>query len=242
MDAWCVFFWATTPTLFSLFTFGLYSLMGHQLDAATVFTCLALFNNLISPLNSFPWVINGLIDAAISLRRLNKYLSCKESDTGPNKSSPVFYDDKFDSKELAVAVRDASCTWSSYDEKEFDLVLEHVNLHVPKGFMVAIIGEVGSGKSSLLNLVLGETRLINGSIYLSGSTAYVPQVPWIMSGTIRDNILLGKDYDQNRYSEVIQACTLDLDISLMKGGDMACIGEKGINLSGGQRARLALAS
>lgn len=241
MDAWCVFFWATTPTLFSLFTFGLYSLMGHQLDAATVFTCLALFNNLISPLNSFPWVINGLIDAAISLRRLNKYLSCKESDTGPNKSSPVFYDDKFDSKELAVAVRDASCTWSSYDEKEFDLVLEHVNLHVPKGFMVAIIGEVGSGKSSLLNLVLGETRLINGSIYLSGSTAYVPQVPWIMSGTIRDNILLGKDYDQNRYSEVIQACTLDLDISLMKGGDMACIGEKGINLSGGQRARLALA-
>lgn len=241
LDAWCVFFWATTPTLFSLFTFGLYSLMGNELDAATVFTCLALFNNLISPLNSFPWVINGLIDAAISIRRLNKYLSCKETDTGPSKSSPIFYDEKFDSKELAVAVHDASCTWSSYDEKEFDLVLERVNLCVPKGFMVVIIGEVGSGKSSLLNLVLGETRLINGSIYLTGSKAYVPQVPWIMSGTIRGNILLGKDYDQNRYSEVLQACTLDLDISLMKGGDMARIGEKGINLSGGQRARLALA-
>lgn len=66
LDAWCVFFWATTPTLFSLSTFGLYALMGNQLDAATVFTCLALFNNLISPLNSFPWVINGLIDAIIS--------------------------------------------------------------------------------------------------------------------------------------------------------------------------------
>ncbi|GKB07057.1 ABC transporter C family member 13 [Tanacetum coccineum] len=64
LDAWCVFFWATTPTLFSFFTFGLYVMMGNQLDAATVFTCLALFNNLISPLNSFPWVINGLIDVS----------------------------------------------------------------------------------------------------------------------------------------------------------------------------------
>ncbi|KAL2242765.1 UNVERIFIED_CONTAM: ABC transporter C family member 13 [Sesamum indicum] len=241
LDAWCVFFWATTPTLFSLFTFGLYSLLGHQLDAATVFTCLALFNNLISPLNSFPWVINGLIDAAISTRRLSKYLSCHESEFGLEHSSPIFYDEKFDSKDTAVSINDASCTWSSYDEKGFDLVLEHVNLVVPKGFMVAIIGEVGSGKSSLLNLVLGETRLMNGSVYLTGSRAYVPQVPWILSGTIRDNILLGKDYDQKRYTEILQACSLDLDISLMMGGDMACIGEKGFNLSGGQRARLALA-
>ncbi|KAL3633123.1 ABC transporter C member 13 [Castilleja foliolosa] len=235
LDAWCVFFWATTPTLFSLCTFGLYSLMGHHLDAATVFTCLALFNNLISPLNSFPWVINGLIDAAISTRRLSKYLSSYESDIEPHSSFLI------DSKEPVVAVRDAFCTWSSYDEKEFDLVLEHVNLYVPKGFMVVIIGEVGSGKSSFLNMLLGETRLTNGSTYLTGSKAYVPQVPWIMSGTIRDNILLGKDYDQERYSKVIEACALDLDISLMIGGDMACIGEKGINLSGGQRARLALA-
>ncbi|GFP93552.1 ABC transporter c family member 13 [Phtheirospermum japonicum] len=241
LDAWCVFFWATTPTLFSLCTFGLYSLMGHQLDAATVFTCLALFNNLISPLNSFPWVINGLIDAAISTRRLSKYLSSYESDIEPDSSSSTVNDEKLDSKEPVVAVHDAFCTWSSYDEKEFDLVLEHVNLNVPKGSMVAIIGEVGSGKSSFLNLLLGETRLINGSTHLTGSKAYVPQVPWIMSGTIRDNILLGKNYDQKRYSEVLQACALDLDISLMMGGDMACIGEKGINLSGGQRARLALA-
>lgn len=73
---------------------------------------------------------------------MNKYLSCKESATGLNESSPVFYDENFDSNELAVSVHDASCTWSSYDEKEFDLVLEHINLRVPKGFMVAVIGEV----------------------------------------------------------------------------------------------------
>ncbi|KAL8042899.1 hypothetical protein ABFX02_09G082600 [Erythranthe guttata] len=242
LDAWCVFFWATTPTLFSLSTFGLYSLTGHHLDAATVFTCLALFNNLISPLNSFPWVINGLIDAAISSRRLNKYLSCYESDMGNgNNSSTIFYDENCDFKETDVFIHDASCTWSSYDEKEFDLVLEHVNLCVPKGSMIVIIGEVGSGKSSLLNMVLGETRLVGGSVSMTGTKAYVPQVPWIMSGTIRDNILLGKDYNQKRYSEILHACALDLDISLMIGGDMSRIGEKGINLSGGQRARLALA-
>ncbi|XP_051148072.1 ABC transporter C family member 13 isoform X1 [Andrographis paniculata] len=242
LDAWCVFFWATTPTLFSLFTFGFYSLMGYQLDAATVFTCLALFNNLISPLNSFPWVINGLIDAAISTKRLNRYLSCYESDLRADDTSRIVYDGKkIDCKETAIAVHDASCTWSSYDENEFDLVLEHVDLHVPKGSMVAIIGEVGSGKSSLLNMILHETRLINGSIRVTGSRTYVPQVPWIMSGTLRDNILLGKDYDPTRYTEILQACTLDVDVLLMVGGDNACIGEKGINLSGGQRARLALA-
>ncbi|XP_022853952.1 ABC transporter C family member 13 isoform X4 [Olea europaea var. sylvestris] len=241
LDAWCVFFWATTPTLFSLFTFGLYTMLGHQLDAATVFTCLALFNNLISPLNSFPWVINGLIDAAISTRRLSKYLFCYEIETGPSLSFLSLSDEKLDYGDTTVVLRDASCTWSSSNEEEFDLVLKHINLCVPKGFLVAVIGEVGSGKSSLLNLILREMRLVNGSIYSSGTTAYVPQVPWLLSGTIRENILFGKDYDHKRYSEILQACALDLDISLMIGGDMAYIGEKGVNLSGGQRARLALA-
>ncbi|KAJ6694900.1 ATP-BINDING CASSETTE SUB-FAMILY C [Salix koriyanagi] len=233
LDAWCVFFWATTPTLFSVSTFGLFALMGHQLDAATVFTCLALFNNLISPLNSFPWVINGLIDAFISTRRLSRFLCCSEY--------KHVLKQKTECEDMAVIVDDASCAWSSSEEKQPNLVLNHVNLCLPKGSLVAIIGEVGSGKSSLLSAILGEMMLIHGSVHSSGSVAYVPQVPWIMSGTIRDNILFGKNYDSRRYSDTIQACALDVDISLMAGGDMAHIGSKGINLSGGQRARLALA-
>lgn len=93
----------------------------------------------------------------------------------------------------------------------------------------------------MLSAMLGEMTLIHGSVHSSGSVAYVPQVPWIMSGTIRDNILFGKNYDSRRYSDTIRVCALDVDISLMAGGDMAHIGSKGINLSGGQRARLALA-
>ncbi|KAM7471627.1 hypothetical protein LguiA_009810 [Lonicera macranthoides] len=253
LDAWCVFFWATTPTLFSFCTFGLYVLMGNQLDAATVFTCLALFNNLISPLNSFPWVINGLIDAIISTRRLTKFLSCSEN--GPQKeqiedSSSSYHSNQqsdFSYEEMAVVITDACCAWASSSQDDLELVLDHVTLALPRGSFVAVVGEVksvaevGSGKSSLLYSILGETRLINGSIYSSGSVAYVPQVPWILSGTIRDNILFGKDYDPERYSIVLEACALDIDVSLMVGGDMAYIGEKGLNLSGGQRARLALA-
>ncbi|XP_059642397.1 ABC transporter C family member 13 isoform X2 [Cornus florida] len=247
LDAWCVFFWATTPTLFSLFTFGAYTLMGHQLDAATVFTCLALFNSLISPLNSFPWVINGLIDAIISTRRLSRFLSCPEYELeveqtmNPPSSSCSTDESVFTFEDLAIIIRDASGDWSSGKNEERDFVLNHVTLGIPKGSLVAVIGEVGSGKSSLLNLILGEMKLTSGLIHTSGSIAYVPQVPWILSGTFRDNILFGKDYDPRRYSDVLQVCSLDVDISLMVGGDMAYIGEKGVNLSGGQRTRLALA-
>ncbi|CAN7081183.1 unnamed protein product [Brassica oleracea var. botrytis] len=236
LDAWCVFFWATTPTLFSLCTFGLFALMGHQLDAATVvFTCLALFNSLISPLNSFPWVINGLIDAFISTRRVGKFMRCLEH----NKDSST--DSSLISEELAVFVEDASCTWSSNVEEEHSLTIKHINLIIPKGSFVAIIGEVGSGKTSLLNSLLGEMQCVHGSILLNGSVAYVPQVPWILSGTVRENILFGKPFDSKRYLDTLSACALDVDISLMVGGDMAFIGDKGVNLSGGQRARLALA-
>ncbi|XP_019436154.1 PREDICTED: ABC transporter C family member 13 isoform X3 [Lupinus angustifolius] len=243
LDAWCVFFWATTPTLFSLCTFGLFALMGHQLDAAMVFTCLALFNTLISPLNSFPWVINGLIDAIISSRRLSRFLSCPEHKVGDiSYCSSTFPSKQPDSvQDSAVSFEDACCTWSSGDEQTLNLVLNHVTLSLSKGSFVAVIGEVGSGKSSLLYSVLGEMRLAHGSVYSNGSIAYVPQVPWILSGTIRDNILFGKGYDPERYADTLQACALDVDISLMVGGDMAYIGEKGVNLSGGQRARLALA-
>ncbi|KAK1373190.1 ABC transporter C family member 13 [Heracleum sosnowskyi] len=243
LDAWCVFFWATTPTLFSFCTFGLYALMGNQLDAATVFTCLALFNNLISPLNSFPWVINGLIDAIISTSRLSRFLCCPEIETetsSDNYSSSCT--DEYPcvtGEDVAVVINEACCLWSSNDQEQ--LVMDHVSLSLSKGHLVAVVGEVGSGKSSLLNCILRETRIIKGFVYSSGSIAYVPQVPWILSGSIRDNVILGDEYDPRRLSDVLKACAMDIDISRMNGGDMAFIGEKGVNLSGGQRARLALA-
>ncbi|XP_068652459.1 ABC transporter C family member 13 [Aristolochia californica] len=232
LDAWCVFFWATTPTLFSVLTFGLFALMGHQLNAATVFTCVALFNTLISPLNSFPWVINGLIDAIISSRRLSRFLSCMEFDAILAQQS---------NESNAVIFNDANFAWSNNLEDVQVATLKNITLTLPKGILIAVIGEVGSGKSSLFNAILREMLLIRGSVHSQGSVAYASQVPWIMSGTVRDNILFGKEYHSIRYHDVLKACALDFDISLMVGGDLAYIGEKGVNLSGGQRARIALA-
>ncbi|CAI0420807.1 unnamed protein product [Linum tenue] len=213
LDAWCVFFWAATPTLFSLCTFGLFSLMGYQLDAATAF---------------------------ISTRRLSRFLRCSVSKHEENVISPGDGSNIIP-KDMAAVMNDACCAWSSSDDKLESTVLNHMNLSLPKGAVIAVIGEVGSGKSSLLCAILGEMKLIKGSIHSSGSVAYVPQVPWILAGTIRDNILFGRNYDSERYLNTIKVCALDIDISLMAGGDMAYIGEQGVNLSGGQRARLALA-
>ncbi|KAJ3683780.1 hypothetical protein LUZ60_014007 [Juncus effusus] len=233
LDAWCVYFWATTPTLFSLFTFSLFAITGHSLDAATVFTCVALFNTLISPLNSFPWVINGMIDAVISIRRLSKYLSCHEhnSNQGQNSTGDLH----------SIVFHNASCTWSTIDSCEQNIALNCIDMQFRKGILIAIIGEVGSGKSSLINSILGEMRIIQGNIISHGSVAYVPQVPWILTGSVRDNILLGEAFNATRYEEILHACTLDIDVSKMIRGDMSPIGEKGFNLSGGQKARLALA-
>ncbi|XP_052159889.1 ABC transporter C family member 13 isoform X2 [Oryza glaberrima] len=244
LDAWCVYFWATTPTLFSLCTFSIFAIMGHSLDAATVFTCVALFNTLISPLNSFPWVINGMIDAVISSRRLSKYLSSPEKRSSAIPASADLLkhcNTETNVNAMAVILRNVCCSWSSSSIVESSMILRDVSLELQKGIFVAIIGEVGCGKSSLLNSIIGEIHVTSGSITSYGSIAYVPQVPWILSGSLRDNILLGEEFDPRRYEEVIHACTLDVDISAMVGGDMSHIGEKGLNLSGGQRARLALA-
>lgn len=252
LDAWCVYFWATTPILFSLFTFGVYVLLGYSLDAATVFTSLSLFNMLISPLNSFPWVINGLIEAFISLQRLGRFLSCTELNSNQGgigalqvKRGGIFpsgnHNEKIVEDMQDISIKNAEYVWSNSQQECQTPVLKQISVEIPKGLLTVVLGEVGAGKSSLLSAILGEMRMIKGEISKHGSVAYVPQAPWILSGTVRDNILFGNEYDGDRYTEVLAACALDMDICYMRGGDLAMIGEKGFNLSGGQRARVALA-
>lgn len=121
-------------------------------------------------------------------------------------------------------------------------VLEDVNIHITTGTLCAIVGPVGSGKSTLCSAVLNEAVLGEGSkVALHGSVAYVAQTAWILNKTLRDNILFGLPYDRERYEQVIDACSLRHDISILDDGDQTEIGEKGINLSGGQKQRISLA-
>lgn len=107
--------------------------------------------------------------------------------------------------------------------------------------LVAVVGAVGSGKSSLLSALLGQMSREHGAIFVRGTVAYAAQTPWIFSGTLRENVLFGRPFDAQRYNASIHACALEPDLAILPGRDLAEIGERGLNLSGGQKARVALA-
>ncbi|KAI0635122.1 multidrug resistance-associated ABC transporter [Trametes polyzona] len=124
-------------------------------------------------------------------------------------------------------------------EKPFEL--KNVKLKVPKGSFVAIVGRVGSGKSSLLQALIGEMRKTRGECTFSSTAAYVPQSAWIMNATLRQNVIFGQPEDEAKFQEIIKACCLEPDLEMLPNGEATEIGEKGINLSGGQKARVSLA-
>nr|XP_060505757.1 ATP-binding cassette sub-family C member 11 [Panthera onca] len=119
--------------------------------------------------------------------------------------------------------------------------LHKLNLVVSKGTLLGVCGNTGSGKSSLLSAILGEMHLLEGSVGVHGSLAYVPQQAWIIRASVRENILMGGQYDKARYLQVLHCCSLNQDLEILPFGDMTEIGEHGLNLSGGQKQRISLA-
>ncbi len=128
---------------------------------------------------------------------------------------------------------------------KFDITLKNINLEIKPGEILGIIGEVGSGKSSLLQAILNCLILLNpkdcDGIHINGTIGYAAQIPWIQNDTIRNNILFFKKYDPQKYEEVLQKCQLKYDLDNFEGKDLTEIGEKGVNLSGGQKVRVSLA-
>ncbi|XP_044059122.1 multidrug resistance-associated protein 5 isoform X3 [Siniperca chuatsi] len=119
--------------------------------------------------------------------------------------------------------------------------LHCINLSVEQGKLVGVCGSVGSGKTSLISAILGQMTLLEGSVAVRGRLAYVAQQAWILNATLRDNILFGKEYQEDRYQSVLSACCLRPDLTLLPSADLTEIGERGANLSGGQRQRISLA-
>ncbi|KAF9329432.1 hypothetical protein BG006_007485 [Podila minutissima] len=119
--------------------------------------------------------------------------------------------------------------------------LRNINLSLMPRTLTAVVGRIGQGKSSLLSAIIGEMYKLEGTITVRDRIAYVPQQAWIFNATLRDNVLFGRAYDQERYRLVISACGLEADLAILPGGDMTEIGERGINLSGGQKQRVSLA-
>jgi len=231
------FLWAAAPTLVSLATFMTFTLVGNVLNSANAFTSISLFNILRFPLNALPMVINTLAEASVSVTRIHQFLMHDELDplavvrTLPPPESATLLKDK-------VVVSDASFSWTADEDA---ITLQNINFSAPPGSLIGIVGQVGSGKSSLVSAFLGEIPKLRGVVEMRGTTAYVPQTAWIQNATVRDNILFGLPFDEEKYARVVEACALLPDIEMLSAGDMTEIGEKGINLSGGQKQRVSLA-
>jgi len=127
------------------------------------------------------------------------------------------------------------------DEPLESFKLHDINIHIKKNSLTAVVGAVGSGKSSLINAIIGEMKREEGTIVHGGSFSYCSQQAWIQNATVRDNILFGKEYHEEYYKKVIDICALTHDLEIFPDGDMTEIGERGINLSGGQKQRINLA-
>ncbi|KAG0223167.1 hypothetical protein BGW42_006079 [Actinomortierella wolfii] len=342
----------TIPVIASTLTFVVYNLAGNELDAATVFSSLALFNIMRMPLMIFPQVVSSMVDAIVSLGRIEDFLLADELEELP----PVNPDAEF-----AISVKNGNFEWdgklkaltmedlkkqermernrhadkkaqrkeqkaqerahkkrvrkyakvhqisideaerrikqedkeneesqasdmtsvheklsaqladkdpspdtvsmietassrskesendkdttdsSAVSDEKASFRLKNINITVPRGKLVAVVGAVGSGKSSLLNALVGEMRKASGSIEFGGSVGYSPQSAWIQNATVKDNILFGLPYDEAKYNRVIKQCALQRDIQILPQGDQTEIGERGVNLSGGQKQRVNIA-
>ncbi|XP_062618111.1 multidrug resistance-associated protein 1-like isoform X3 [Saccostrea cucullata] len=174
-------------------------------------------------------VLNG-IKTSVSLNRLQKFLNHSELD------KDAVQKDK-ESKD-AVVIENGTFAWEKISGT---VTLKKININIPERALVAVVGPVGSGKSSILSAILGDIEKIQGTVTVKGSIAYVAQQAWIQNATLRDNVLFGRNKIEPFYSEVLDNCELNADLEILPARDMTEIGEKGINLSGGQKQRVSLA-
>uniref|UniRef100_A0A2K5X4Y2 Multidrug resistance-associated protein 1 n=1 Tax=Macaca fascicularis TaxID=9541 RepID=A0A2K5X4Y2_MACFA len=229
------FTWVCTPFLVALCTFAVYVTIdkNNVLDAQKAFVSLALFNILRFPLNILPMVISSIVQASVSLKRLRIFLSHEELEPDSIERRPV----KDGGDTNSITVRNATFTWARSDPP----TLNGITFSIPEGALVAVVGQVGCGKSSLLSALLAEMDKVEGHVAIKGSVAYVPQQAWIQNDSLQENILFGCQLEEPYYRSVIQACALLPDLEILPSGDRTEIGEKGVNLSGGQKQRVSLA-
>ncbi|XP_042361797.1 multidrug resistance-associated protein 1 isoform X2 [Plectropomus leopardus] len=233
LGAMSTFTWVCAPFLVALSTFAVYVLIDENnvLDAQKAFVSLALFNILRFPLNMLPMVISSMVQASVSLKRLRVFLSHEElqEDSVEHKTAA--------GSPHSISIVDGVFSWSRAESP----TLKRLNVCIPEGSLVAVVGHVGSGKSSLLSALLGEMDKLEGTVAVKGSVAYVPQQAWIQNSTLRDNIIFGQERREAWYQRVVEACALQPDLEILPAGDETEIGEKGVNLSGGQKQRVSLA-
>lgn len=234
-QAFSNFTWSTTPFLVSCSTFGVFVLTQNKaLTSDIVFPALTLFNLLTFPLAILPMVITAIVEASVAVGRITSFFTAEELQEDAVVREPAVDE----TGEESVRIREANFTWNRHEER---LALQDINFSAHKGELACIVGRVGAGKSSLLQSVLGDLWKTRGEVVVRGKTAYVPQQAWVMNASVRENIVFGHRWDAQFYEQTVKACALRDDFTTLPDGDQTEVGERGISLSGGQKARLTLA-
>lgn len=226
----------------------MYAILGYTLTAQQAFVVTAYYNVLKQTMTVFfPQAIGFLSETIVSVDRLEKFMlyeelerdfqnapktSEKPKENGSAKTNVKILN------EPGVNLEGVCAKWVGDAP---DLTLNNVNLRVQPTTVVAIIGKVGAGKSSLIQALLGELKIESGKLEVNGKISFASQEPWLFSSSVRQNILFGLPMDKSRYRSVVKACSLTRDFELWPENDKTIVGERGVSLSGGQRARINLA-
>lgn len=229
------FTWSTTPFLVSCSTFTVFVLTSDTpLTTDIVFPALTLFNLLTFPLAILPMVITSIIEASVAVGRLTAFFTAEELQA----DAVILRGAVEEQGDESISVRDGTFSWDRYANRN---ALEDINFTAAKGELTCVVGRVGAGKSSFLQALLGDLWKVKGQVVVHGKTAYVAQQPWVMNASVKENILFGHRYDSMFYEQTVKACALLEDFAQLPDGDETEVGERGISLSGGQKARLTLA-
>ncbi|XP_050502056.1 probable multidrug resistance-associated protein lethal(2)03659 isoform X1 [Diabrotica virgifera virgifera] len=222
-----------------------YVATGNTLTSTYAYTIASYYRILGIVTMFFPQSVSQVSELLASIRRIQAFLVLDEKKMGRvNKAflNLSDLDPKGLKKETMIntgfKLHQVSAKW---DRSHSEMNLEKISMDVSSKSLVAVVGAVGSGKSSLFQVILQELEPSEGYIEVNGKISFASQEPWLFGGTIRQNILFGQPYDKQRYEEVLMVCALQRDLTLLPYGDKTRIGERGITLSGGQRSRINLA-
>ncbi|CAK5273937.1 unnamed protein product [Mycena citricolor] len=228
--------WSGIPLLVAFSSFATVAATSSRpLTADIIFPSISLFMLLQFPLAMFSQVISNIVEALVSVKRLKSFF--RASELQPDAREVTIKPDLQPGDEV-VNIIDGEFRW---DSTAVVPTLENINLVARAGQLTGVMGRVGAGKTSLLSAIIGDMSRSEGKVKVFGTVSYAPQNPWILSATIRENIIFNHVYEEEFYQTVIEACALGPDLALLAQGDLTEVGEKGITLSGGQRARVSLA-
>ncbi|ODQ80822.1 hypothetical protein BABINDRAFT_34492 [Babjeviella inositovora NRRL Y-12698] len=249
-DAFGNFAWNISPFFLSTSVMALLVLLGDiTLTPEVVFPTMAVLNLLSKPFYQIPSLVAAFIEGRVSFNRLTEFLTSGEIDFTAVTRLPA--------GNVSVNVANATFLWNApcmrVDEDEERLIdetkvaLTNINFQARTGQLSCVVGRVGDGKSAFIQSLAGELPMVSSAgigeekLERCGNIAYVPQEPWIMNASVKDNILFGHRLDGEFYQKTLEACALVTDLETFPQGDATVVGEKGISLSGGQRVRLSLA-